>query len=82
MDCAQCGETNRDSARFCGECGSPLVRRCPNCNAELDPKLKFCEACGVPTAAAAPTAGPDGAVRKTVTALLAPAAARAGALTA
>lgn len=81
MDCAQCGETNRDGARFCGECGAPLARRCSSCDAELDPRQKFCDGCGTPTgaaAASAPTsetaalpAASGGAARKTVTVLFA-----------
>ncbi|MBK5289540.1 MAG: zinc ribbon domain-containing protein [Acidimicrobiia bacterium] len=77
MDCAQCGEANRDGARFCGECGAILARRCASCNAELNPKLKFCDGCGTPTSAAAPLVAPAAsaplpdATRKTVTALFA-----------
>ena len=77
MECAQCGEANRDGARFCAECGAPLARRCASCQAELRPAAKFCDECGTPVGnapAAAPTAPsppPTAATRKTVTALFA-----------
>ena len=82
MECSRCGVTNRATARFCGGCGSPLARRCPSCDAELDGTLAFCDQCGTPLDAApaapapptaAPTAAPptSGAVRKTVTVLFA-----------
>ena len=74
MDCAQCGEANRDGARFCGACGAPLALRCANCNAELNPKLKFCDECGTPvTGVVAPRRADSDATatRKIVTVLFA-----------
>lgn len=73
VECAQCGEVNREGARFCAECGAPASHRCANCAAELRPTAKFCDECGTPTAATPPAAAattPD-ATRKTVTALFA-----------
>ncbi len=73
VECAQCGEVNREGARFCAECGAPATHRCANCAAELRPTAKFCDECGTPTAVTPPAAAattPD-ATRKTVTALFA-----------
>ena len=47
MRCAKCGSDNRDSRKFCGECGAPLNARCPSCGAENEPTEKFCGDCGV-----------------------------------
>ena len=48
MDCARCGENNREGASFCAECGAPLAHRCTSCAAELRPTAKFCDECGTP----------------------------------
>src|SRR5262245_42976155 len=72
MACTSCGFDNRDGARFCVECGSPLPFRCPNCQAEVQPGQKFCGECGsalTDSPASAPAA--PSAVRKTVTVLFA-----------
>jgi class 3 adenylate cyclase len=47
VDCTRCGKTNRDDRRFCIDCGSPLLGRCPGCGDELDPGARFCGACGL-----------------------------------
>ena len=46
MNCANCGTENRDSAKFCEECGSPMSTRCAACGAELRSSAKFCGVCG------------------------------------
>jgi class 3 adenylate cyclase len=33
---------------FCGECGAPLQRRCPQCGSENPTRFKFCGTCGTP----------------------------------
>ena len=73
MTCGSCGEKNRDGARFCAECGSPLERTCVTCDAALTPTAKFCDQCGTPVGEAATADAPpdDGAVRKTVTVVFA-----------
>jgi adenylate cyclase len=77
VECGLCGTPNREGARFCGACGSPLPRQCPTCKAELDPHLRFCDQCGTPVDATAPASAPPAAagtldaVRKTVTVLFA-----------
>jgi class 3 adenylate cyclase/predicted ATPase len=57
MDCASCGTSNPDRARFCMSCGSALAFRCPACETENPPEAKFCIDCGASlTGAARPTA--------------------------
>lgn len=48
MVCASCGYGNGEGARFCGECGAPLVATtvCPGCGGENPGGQKFCSACG------------------------------------
>ena len=62
MRCPHCQHENRESARFCGGCGTALgdVRACPRC-ATLNPAgQKFCDACGATLAerVGAPTRDP------------------------
>jgi class 3 adenylate cyclase/tetratricopeptide (TPR) repeat protein len=68
MACANCGSPLSAGAKFCAECGTPVVSACRNCGTELVPGQKFCPECGTPTAAIpagdgpvssrAPTTGP------------------------
>ena len=52
--CGTCQHENRDAAKFCEECASPLAQRtCSNCGAELRPTSKFCDGCGQPVGPAA-----------------------------
>jgi class 3 adenylate cyclase/tetratricopeptide (TPR) repeat protein/type II secretory pathway predicted ATPase ExeA len=81
VECGLCGTANREGARFCGGCGSPLPRQCRTCKAELDPSLRFCDQCGTPVETTGAVAAPPApqatlfaginAVRKTVTVLFA-----------
>jgi len=32
--CAECGNQLKDSVRFCGSCGTPVVNLCPTCGQE------------------------------------------------
>ncbi|MBO5721873.1 MAG: SPFH domain-containing protein [Lentisphaeria bacterium] len=32
--------------KFCSECGTPLIKKCPTCQTELSPGIKFCSECG------------------------------------
>ncbi len=41
-----CGYLNSASAKFCTNCGEPLVSICPKCNTALDVSAKFCSNCG------------------------------------
>ncbi|MFQ5458232.1 MAG: adenylate/guanylate cyclase domain-containing protein, partial [Myxococcota bacterium] len=52
MNCPSCGHENRDRAKFCEECASPLKRTCSNCGTELRPAAKFCDECGQAAGAA------------------------------
>jgi len=50
VKCAACSHENRDGAKFCEECATPLARLCASCGAELRPTAKFCDECGAPSA--------------------------------
>ncbi|HEX3336440.1 MAG TPA: adenylate/guanylate cyclase domain-containing protein, partial [Jatrophihabitans sp.] len=50
MVCAACGTALLASAKFCGECGTPVLVACRSCGTKLNPTLKFCPECGTPTA--------------------------------
>jgi class 3 adenylate cyclase/pimeloyl-ACP methyl ester carboxylesterase len=55
MRCPRCEEENLPRAKFCSECGAPLVRTtCPNCGVQLPGSGKFCPECAHPVARAAP----------------------------
>jgi len=67
MHCTACQFENPPKARFCGQCGAPLLARCPSCNEPVAPGLRFCTACGhalsaapAPAKEAAPPAEEDG----------------------
>jgi len=67
MHCTVCQFDNPPKARFCGQCGAPLLARCPSCNEPVAPNLRFCTACGhaltgapAPAEEPAPPAGEDG----------------------
>ncbi|GIX47290.1 MAG: adenylate/guanylate cyclase domain-containing protein [Candidatus Tectimicrobiota bacterium] len=57
MDCPQCQHANREGARFCAACGSPLAVTCPTCSAAQAPGAAFCDRCGT-ALAASPLATP------------------------
>ena len=47
MYCGNCGkETESDNQKFCIYCGTPLIKSCPKCGAELLDDAKFCTSCG------------------------------------
>lgn len=46
MDCNACNTTNRDTASYCTQCGSPLVRVCARCGAGAQDADLYCAACG------------------------------------
>lgn len=59
MKCTRCGFENRPDARFCKQCGQPLVvaqpapppleeMLCPACGAAYKPGARFCSRCGNP----------------------------------
>jgi hypothetical protein len=53
LRCTACGAEPAPDARFCSECGTPLVRsgHCRGCRAVLDAGARFCSDCGTPVAA-------------------------------
>jgi class 3 adenylate cyclase/predicted ATPase len=54
--CPECQADNKEGAKFCSECGTPLALRCPSCGTPHRPGQKFCDECGTPLAAGAPAA--------------------------
>ena len=46
MRCPSCGWDNRQGAKFCNECGTPLALGCTSCGAENPSGAKFCSQCG------------------------------------
>src|SRR4051794_39153274 len=56
MQCPQCQFDNRESVRFCEECGAKLEQVCPSCGAAVPPGRRFCGECGAKL-----TAAPSGA---------------------
>jgi class 3 adenylate cyclase/tetratricopeptide (TPR) repeat protein len=62
MDCPSCGHSNREGARFCAECATPLSETvtCPSCGTGLPPAARHCDSCGhALTSAGAPAAALD-----------------------
>jgi class 3 adenylate cyclase/predicted ATPase len=46
MDCPNCGHGNPELNRFCGACGTELVRVCTGCSRPNPPDHRFCGQCG------------------------------------
>ncbi len=46
LDCAACGTRNLASAKFCSNCGKPLLATCPACATANQPGARFCSNCG------------------------------------
>ena len=48
MKCSNCGAELAEGAKFCGECGTKVVKAmfCPECGAKCAPGAKFCGECG------------------------------------
>ncbi len=61
MTCPSCGTENRAGRKFCGACGTELVRACPACGSVNDPDDAYCGECGA-------VLGSDRAPAATVTA--------------
>jgi class 3 adenylate cyclase/tetratricopeptide (TPR) repeat protein len=53
MRCHRCRHENPDVARFCAECGAPLIAVCASCGGALPDAAKFCPGCGAPAVAGA-----------------------------
>jgi class 3 adenylate cyclase/tetratricopeptide (TPR) repeat protein len=46
MRCSKCGSDNRETRKFCSQCGTPLATKCPRCGASNEPGERFCGDCG------------------------------------
>src|SRR5215510_9840102 len=46
MLCTSCGTENREGAKFCDACGTPLPLACPACGTANRSGAKFCNECG------------------------------------
>ena len=44
--CRMCGTAISGNAKFCPECGSPLINKCPKCGHVIEGNPKFCSECG------------------------------------
>ena len=53
MKCPGCQHESPPDAKFCPECGGPLVRDCGRCGTRLPAGAKFCSECAQPVAVAA-----------------------------
>ena len=53
MECPVCAAENRDTAKFCTECGAALALRCSACGTAHHPGQRFCDECGAALSAAA-----------------------------
>ncbi|HXH84556.1 MAG TPA: adenylate/guanylate cyclase domain-containing protein, partial [Candidatus Tectomicrobia bacterium] len=54
-----CRHVNRESAKFCEQCGARLALRCSACSTELRPGARFCDECGTPVPGRATTPTPS-----------------------
>ena len=46
IDCPSCGHQNGSEQRFCGSCGTSLLKICAGCGAENTQDFRFCGSCG------------------------------------
>src|SRR5210317_734407 len=46
MNCPKCKLENRESAKFCKECGADLEIACSECGTVYESGSKFCDGCG------------------------------------
>jgi class 3 adenylate cyclase/tetratricopeptide (TPR) repeat protein len=44
--CSSCSAENKLGAKFCRECGAPLLSRCPECGESYEAGQRFCDECG------------------------------------
>src|ERR1700674_4212250 len=55
MRCSKCGADNRETAKFCDGCGSPIQSQCASCGALNRPGARFCDGCGTALSGGKPT---------------------------
>lgn len=65
MHCVSCGFANLEGMRFCEECGTKLVPRCPSCDQEVRPTAKFCGHCGASLSLSASSSAHPGVLSST-----------------
>ena len=58
MTCPACGSPNEPGRKFCGECGTPLVRPCQSCGTPNAGTVRFCGECGAPLGGDGAAGGP------------------------
>jgi class 3 adenylate cyclase/tetratricopeptide (TPR) repeat protein len=58
MICQACQTDNRDTAKFCRECGAALEQRCPSCGEPVTAGSNFCDGCGARLGGSAPEPAP------------------------
>ena len=46
MKCPECQSENRETVKFCEDCGAKMEMDCPNCSAKIPLGKKFCGQCG------------------------------------
>ena len=48
-NCKNCGAALREGARFCAQCGSPVIKEiyCAGCGEKLEEGDRFCSFCGM-----------------------------------
>lgn len=51
FDCYDCGEKNRESRKFCKNCGAKLSQKCSDCDFINQADAKFCGGCGISVSA-------------------------------
>jgi len=54
LNCPNCGASNPQGQKFCGECGARLAATCPTCGTVNPPGQRFCGECGTALAGFAP----------------------------
>ena len=56
MECLSCGHVNRERARYCAQCATPLVEgiACPSCGTVHPRSARHCDRCGQTLADASP----------------------------
>lgn len=59
--CPHCGAKVKKSAKFCPECGKPMVEtvECPGCHKQVKKGAKFCPECGASLVAKCPKCGKE-----------------------
>jgi serine/threonine protein kinase/class 3 adenylate cyclase len=58
MRCPSCSYDNRESRKFCSECGAALALRCSRCGTPYEPGEKFCGECAASLGSIGPSATP------------------------